>query len=91
MIEVAAFVVQLWTVAGLMAIGFGVMLGGGAGASRAARLFFMRPLSWSVQQLRMLAITIIVGTWQVLVRYVLRPVWDELLYWLRRIARWIGG
>jgi len=68
---------------GPMGIGFGMMVAGSTGARR-------RQLSSSCGRCagslpRRACLRLVVGTWRVLVRFILRPVSEEPAYWLRRL------
>ena len=68
-------------------VGFGVMFAGSAGAASVARVFFVRPAHWLVHQMWIACIALLETTWALLVRLVLRPLLEEIAFWLRVLFR----
>ena len=87
MMELLAHLLGLYVGIAAVAIGFAIMAAGKAGAERGSRLFFVRPLAWAVERTRLALIAVLVTTWTLLVRFLLRPLAQELTFWLR----WLGG
>src|ERR1700674_1477720 len=86
---VLAQVLAFYTTIGIMAAGFGMMLGGPEQAARVARFFFVRPLHALVHQTRSAVVAIMVTIWSTVVNLIARWVAAELKE-LAADMRWLA-
>ena len=75
--EIAQLLVMLVTyyaTFAIMGVGFATMFTGKDGAAAAGNFFFLRPLQWAGQQLRVLGMAFIAGSWRLLLQRIVDPI-----------------
>ena len=85
--QIAVLLLELYLTLGIMAIGFGMMMGGKAWAQQVGRFFFVRPFALMGAAARYRARQLLAFVWHVIVGLLLLPI--ARLLW--RALRWPLG
>jgi hypothetical protein len=83
--QVLVLLIKFYATAAIMAIGFAMMVAGKDGAAAAGRLFFVRPLRWAGEQVRVHSISSIAASW----RFILHRVVDPFILAVERAVIWL--